>query len=389
AKKRTYYQGTALTSGKDVDDQIDIFEKWFNLNIGNPYSTGLDLEVIRLFASACAPIPKLTEAFDTFLDISAASPSWAAAVNHLHMELTSQEERDAHTKSTTLEACIQGTRGIVTYNHHFNQTLFKMQRYGYNMLASRADEVALTYIRNLSPRFQARLQAIPFSSAPPPQAVPQAPAAPTSPRPIQFPASVDPFGAAHDPEIMDLIREVENLHLTDAQQSMNVLRMLIKDRNLTRSAGSPKIHLASASGMAHSSSSGGHQRHMPGHSDNPQPSHAPSMRYPSNGQTRDYSTYRCRICGIMGHIAVSCPAKARDLICTNCEGKGHYSEDCPQQLGPRVLWMMDQDEYQNGTPHPIFNNNDDHFSDADRVIWQRERAFYRAECDQDRDFHLG
>ncbi|KFH74121.1 hypothetical protein MVEG_01334 [Podila verticillata NRRL 6337] len=416
AKKIRCYTGKSLT-GNTVDEWIDSYEKWYSANIGNPYTHGLDHETLRLFASACDPIPALSKAFNNYIEFSPNTPTWASAVHRLHMALTSQQEREAQTKESILEDCRQGSQGIVEYNNLFNHTLYTMQRHGYDMLSCRADRVVLLYTRNLRAQFRARLNAMvdtglnydshesahrniysiqcymeyqgnldernhtedlyehidpirPPSPAPVTQSSSLHP-----PEPLAAPASVpvDAFGTVTDSEMMDLINSMDDLHLTDSQR-LGVFRAMMKNKNRSRLAGPPRVNLTCAS--SHTAPA-------------PVPHQSGSHRTLSVPYTRDYSNYRCRLCGLMGHIASSCPSKAQKLVCTNCEEKGHYSELCPREPGPRVMWMLRQEDYKNGAPRPLFEEEDDSFSETDYNLWDRERQIYQIEWEQYQDFHRG
>ncbi|KAI9237246.1 MAG: hypothetical protein BYD32DRAFT_461729 [Podila humilis] len=427
SKKVRCYSGKSL-AGNSVDEWIDSFERWHSANIGNPYTPGLDHEVLRLFASACDPIPALAKAFDNYIEFSPSTPTWPNAVHRLHMVLTTQQEREAQTKETVLENCVQGTKGIIEYNNLFNHTLYTMQRHGYDMLACRADHVVLLYTRNLRAQFRMRLNTMvdiglnydthesAYHNIHAIQCYmeyqgdldqrnhiedlhhiadqPQASGSNTSgtsstfltPEPI-LSTPTDPSNAVSDTEMMDLVRSLDHLNLTDSQR-LGVFRTMMKSKNQTHAAGAPVVNLAHASDLPPPT--------LPPigpfpslNSSSSEPRSPAPPRIPITPYVKDYSTYRCRLCGIMGHIALVCPSKAQKLICTNCEEKGHYSELCPRDPGPRVMWMLRQDDYNNGTPRPFFEENEEDFTETDYNLWDRERQIYQIKWEQYQDFCRG
>jgi len=427
SKKVRCYSGKSL-AGNSVDEWIDSFERWHSANIGNPYTPGLDHEVLRLFASACDPIPALAKAFDNYVEFSLSIPTWPNAVHRLHMVLTTQQEREAQTKETVLENCIQGTKGIIEYNNLFNHMLYTMQHHGYDMLACRADHVVLLYTRNLRAQFRMRLNTMvdiglnydthesayhnihsiqcymeyqgdldqrnhiedlhnivdqPQTSGSTTFGTNSTLLTPES----TTPTPADSSNAVSDTEMMDLIRSLDHLNLTDSQR-LGVFRTMMKSKNQTRMAGAPMVNLAHASDLLPPT--------PPPIAPSPSPTFTSAEPRPPTQHrvqtapyTKDYSTYRCCLCGLMGHIASVCPSKAQKLICTNCEEKGHYSELCPRNPGPRVMWMLCQDDYNNGAPRPFFEENEEDFSEADYNLWDQERQIYQIEWEQYQDFYRG
>lgn len=436
AKWFKFYPAKAIPNSS-VDDQIDMFEKWFNTTAGNPYLPGLDHEVLRLFASACENIPKLAKAFDNYMDLGLDSPTWAAAVHHLHMKLTTHKEREGYSREDKLEGCKQGNDDIITFNNQFNHTLQMMQRHDHDMLATHANRVVIIYLRNLNLHFHNHLDSLANTgmtydthehahhniyaiqtfmeclgehdrqnqienhdeadlsgiettldknnSDPPTWSLDTSRT--TQPSPF-FPAD-----SSSDVEMLDLIRDLDNMGLSDSQQ-VSILHTIQKDCNQIRAAGAPRIHLASASESPTMVSSipAKTQYTMPAPLDPTLPSHATPRAYPGNNHVqKDYSTYRCNLCGKMGHIAVVCPAKTQNLVCTNCEGRGHYSSLCPLEPGPRILWMRRHDEYQLRALRPFFNDEDDgdDFSEHDYAMWEQEKAIYQVKAEQHEDFIRG
>ncbi|KAF9371264.1 hypothetical protein CPC16_003154 [Podila verticillata] len=421
ARKFRYYPGKALI-GNNVDEWIDSFEKWHMANIGNPYTPGLDHEVLRLFASACESIPTLANTFDDYIDFASNTPTWAGAVHRLHMVLTTEQERDALIRETILEECHQGNKGVVEYNNLFNRTLYTMQRHGYNMLASRPERVALLYTRNLRTHFRNHLSAMVdtglnydtpeaafrnifaiqsymerqgerdrqnhtedtptqadlsrTSGTPAPTPNPSLGTSGSSPMPAIAPA--ESLETTPDFDVMELVSSMSDLQLSDSQR-LGVFRVITRNKNLARTAGAPMINLASASEPSAAQPTPYSQR-----SPNNYPSTSETRQqatYRPSSYTRDYSKFRCHLCGTMGHIASNCPSKAQKLTCTNCEEKGHFSELCPEELGPRVMWMLQQDEYKNGATKPLFEN-EDKFSEHDYNLWDQERRIFQAEWNQ-------
>ncbi|KAF9316431.1 hypothetical protein BG006_003525 [Podila minutissima] len=229
AKKFKYYPGKSL-AGQGIDEWIDSFEKWCTSNIGNPYTPGLDHEILCLFASACETIPELSKEFDNFTEIAPPAPS--------------------------------------------------MQRYGYNVLACCADWVVLQYTRNLNACFRSRVDAVINTGlsydthhqahqniyaiqlymeqkgeqdrknhngnllpneTPIPAPAPTLPTADSGTTVLERNST----GSRLEMEMMDLVTSMDDLHLTEMQQ-VGVFHMLLQRKNQARPAGAPAINLAHA-----------------------------------------------------------------------------------------------------------------------------------------------
>lgn len=163
--------------------------------------------------------------------------------------------------------------------------------------------------------------------------------------------------------------------MTFQLEQLKIQRANRIDHNLVRPAGAPAILLTSASDLQASAPI----HHMPG----------PGCM-PGNPLTRDYSRFTCYFCHRKGHIAMFCPRKATELICTNCNRPGHYSEQCSLDISDRVLWMRQMDAFTQGVPRPPLEDfDDDRYNEADCEKWDKERRLFMLECKQFDDYNKG